>query len=230
MDKFIISISPDKVQVYYNNGHGEKYSPFNIQGEEYLLFSEETSLEVFTMLKEQILDVLNLENFNEVGFEVVYKDIKSESIKQLSEVMLPCGWWQVFTEKKISEDLQKTKQYKRKVSESNKMIKALQVEQSLLNQNIQDLSSKLAQEVKDKGLLHTQEKQLKIELNEKKEKLDVVYKWIDEMDGKETININELYELKKKLGLFSFANIAKVLSEAINSIFNLSSGEGNAKK
>lgn len=104
MKKFLMILLPQKVHIYKSIDNNE-FEVFYINGEEILNWSSETYCKDFSDLKREILDTCNFDNLSEVGFDVIYHQVDTDIIKQLSDTLLPCAWWQLFNFEKILPEL-----------------------------------------------------------------------------------------------------------------------------
>ena len=104
MDRFLIILLPQKVHIYKSIENNE-FEVFYINGEAVLDWSMETYHKDFVNLKTEIIDTCNLDDLSELGFDVIYHQVHTDIIKQLSDTLLPCAWWQIFSFEKILPEL-----------------------------------------------------------------------------------------------------------------------------
>lgn len=112
MEKILIIILQNRISVY-RYSENNKFELFYINGEEYVPWQGQTALEDFTFLKNEILDILNLDNFIQSTIDIIYHQINSRHIKDLIEIIFPCEHYQIFDfEKVLPELLLKSQQLK----------------------------------------------------------------------------------------------------------------------
>lgn len=210
MKRFLIILLPQKLHIYKSIDNKE-FEVFYINGEEILEWSTETYSKDFQDLKNEILDILNLENFNEIGFKIIYDNVDLEVIKELSKVMLPCAWWQVITEEKASHDLEIINQHKENIEIKNNLISKLNKSNELLNIQVKNLKNELEKVNNERNELYNKVNKLEDELNEKVEKIDIVRNWIYSNLDKEYIERDKVEELREQLGFVDIKAIGEYI-------------------
>lgn len=112
MDKFLIILIPKKLCLYRHSQKG-MYEKFYISGEEYLQCDSHSFIKEIELVRREILDVCNLVELQEVSFDVIYHQVDTNIVKEISQAMLPCHSWQIFSfEKVLPEVLLKMKRIK----------------------------------------------------------------------------------------------------------------------
>lgn len=104
MDKFLVVLLPGKLYLYRYTEKG-MYEKFYINGEEYLAWDSLIFSEAVKSLKREILDVCNFEELLDVGFDVIYHQVDTNIVRDISQTMLPCQSWQIFSFEKVLPEI-----------------------------------------------------------------------------------------------------------------------------
>lgn len=94
MDKFLIILMQQKLYIYKSD-NGSNFETFYVNGEKDFNWDNEFASKDFQRLREEILDVCNLEDLNQVSFEIIYNNVSTTIIRDISDVFLPCFMWKV---------------------------------------------------------------------------------------------------------------------------------------
>lgn len=224
MDKLVIEIFPEQIQVYKINNENKEI--FYIQGEEYFYWNVSTDYEDFEKLKNEILDILNLGDFGEIALDIIYENIDSESIKNLSQVMLPCAYWQVFDKEKDLHKLKILDMHREQIENQESLINELSNINKQLNKQVSDLWCDLIKANSKTTESSEKVNKITMELNDYKDKIGILREWTSSNLEEEYITKEKVVELGKKIGIIKQDDvineapqiIGKALSQGVSKV------------